>query len=132
MKDAFGLVANVCSRTFVSIREGLVRQARDKIASYRINLVELRLALGGLMLCCAALVWGSLPNQMAVLLFGKEKARGMKRETKQQNKLGKRKRASSNYLSLTASFMQNGCRKAVSMGSGSRPADMPEPSSTLA
>jgi hypothetical protein len=32
-----------------------VRQARDKIASYRIDLVELRLALGGLMLCCAAL-----------------------------------------------------------------------------
>lgn len=32
-----------------------MRQARDKIASYRVDLVELRLALGGLMLCCAAL-----------------------------------------------------------------------------
>lgn len=32
-----------------------MRQARDRIASYRIDLVELRLALGGLMLCCAAL-----------------------------------------------------------------------------
>lgn len=131
MKDAFGLVANVCSRTFVSIREGLVRQARDKIASYRIDLVELRLALGGLMLCCAALIWGSLPNQIVVLLFGKEKAREMKRETR-QHRLGKTKRASANYLSLTASFMQNGYGKVVSMGSGSRPADMPEPSSALA
>lgn len=35
-----------CSKTFVSIQEGPVRQARDRIASYRIDLVELRLALG--------------------------------------------------------------------------------------
>lgn len=129
MKDALGLVANVCSRTFVSIREDLVRQARDRIASYRINLVEVRLALGGLMLCCAAL---GLSSQSNLPFYSLGRRKRKKRETRQQDKLGKRKRASGNYLSLTASFMQNNCGKAVSMGVGSRPADMPEPSSTLA